>query len=382
MSPPSPSQLERIYHCPLSEALPHVQETSEDGAAGSAVHSFLEDVLNNGESEALQRATDDVREMWCKIDKSKLPPLSRNHFTAETSFAHNPSSGVSRSLGSGLSRNARDAMLAPGEMAGTLDLVGCYGTSVVVIDWKTRYDERVADLERNWQLRTYALMAARAMGLTSARIMVFWVMDDGEVWPSEATMDALDLSSHEGSLRELLTVRGAAIKAKPEDRPQPQVGPWCKYCPAMRSCPAQVATLSALMRGQGVELSALTPEAVAAAWPKVKAAKKLLEGLEKTLKQFATQTPVDMGEGYVLGARERRVESINPERALPAFVEVFGVHGRDALHECVEVRTSITKKRLEEVCGKENKEAIYAALERNGAIRTRVEQRVEEFKRK
>ena len=97
--------------------------------------------------------------------------------------------------------------------------------------------------------------------------------------------------------------------------PPLHVGEWCRHCPSLTACPAQVSLVRALA-GEPDELvrsfaEALTPERAAAAYGKLKAIRSLVERLEAAMESYAAQQPIDLGDGRVFGAQETKRDSLD-----------------------------------------------------------------------
>ena len=75
--------------------------------------------------------------------------------------AYDVAARTGRIIGEGGARGY--GALAPYEIAGSIDVLGVVGDTVVVIDWKTGA-ALVDPASRNWQLHGYALAACRALG--------------------------------------------------------------------------------------------------------------------------------------------------------------------------------------------------------------------------
>jgi hypothetical protein len=355
MSLPGPSSLGRVAACPTSEALPHARSSNLFTKRGDVVHKFLADCAQVGRDVALLSADPEHVDALEIIPFDRLPPLEAHRYAVEVSFALNIATGDARELGRELERDAARAMAKPGEMVGTADLVGLTVESVVIHDWKSGRGH-VDRADVNWQTKTYALAAARTYGRDRAIGSIIRVLDDGTVWYDYFDMDALDLDAHEAALRALMAERDRVLALAPEDRPALHEGEHCRYCPALRFCPAKQVLLQAVVADDkplSLEVVELTPERAAAAWAKLQRAEQLIELLKATVKDFARQTPVPTGDGFVLEEIEESKETIVPGRAVHALVKHFGDQmGGVVYGESVEQKTTLTKTKLKAALSK------------------------------
>ena len=148
---------------------------------------------------------------------------------AERAFAYDPTTDVGREL---TRREHRDYSEAkPGEVCGTADLLAVDGDTVVCYDWKTSAGgapepEGGATAQLEW----LALMAARAWGHESARIVTLRVTEDGVEEIEGEALDAI-------ALDEIAARIADDLARVPTSEPQP--GDHCRnrYCKAIAVCP-------------------------------------------------------------------------------------------------------------------------------------------------
>lgn len=131
----------------------------------------------------------------------------------------------------------RDYSSGAGRLCGTADLVSIRTgiPAAFVADWKTGDGSGAGP-----QLRTLAVMVARAWGLQSVTVCALEVTAAGVVEVARETLDAFELDAHAGELAE-------HIAAVPTAEPKP--GPHCGelYCPARTTCPAGEAAVAELV---------------------------------------------------------------------------------------------------------------------------------------
>lgn len=161
---------------------------------------------------------------------------------SEVAFAWNPTTDAAVVLGQNIGRNyPKD-----GRLCGAADIV-CVGwedfPGVTVYDIKTGHNiDNVRD-----QMATLGLMAARAYGVESAKLVVVHVQDDGVHIPPPTTMDSFALDAVAATLAE-------QIAKIPTSKPEPGghcVGMYCphrNHCSATREAMEQVVPAGQLVR--------------------------------------------------------------------------------------------------------------------------------------
>lgn len=350
----SPSSLSRAAACIRSEAMPHVHDNTPAARKGTIAHKFLADVLEHGRDLALGMVEDTADIDWLSgIDIDRLPAAEQTAYEPEVALAYDPRTRTARVLGKNLSREEARAKAIDHEVVGIIDVLGQDGIHAIAHDYKTGWGY-VEPVEVNWQLRTYALLAARWLEETAALYSVIRVRDNGSVWFDTGRMDELDLLAHEEALLSLLAqreevrrlTRSGAWRALP-----PLVeGRHCRYCPALPTCPAKVhalRTLGATEADRALTQGPITLEEAATAWQRLKFAQKTLERYEAILRDLARQTPIPLGDGgEVLGEKEVKRESIIPEQARVILERHYGPVGAAVAGEATESKTSITKSAL------------------------------------
>lgn len=342
----SPSQLGRLAACIRSDAMPHAFSGSPFATKGTIAHKYLADVLEHGEERAMNLVEDPEDRDWlAMIDLAALPAFHPMRYAPEVALAYDPRTRTARELGRNLSRDQARALARPGEIVGILDVFGVTEDTAVVGDYKTGYGY-VEPAEANWQLRTYALFAARSRGLPKARHSIIRTRDNGRTWFDSADMDELDMMAHEEEFLSLLErrekVRALAREGKWAELPPFNIGKQCRYCPALWACPAQGGVIARYLGGSRT----ITPEQAAEAWRELQVASKAIELRLAILKDMARQQPIPLEDGHILGERQVPREAVVPERAMDALVELWGDVGRVVYGESAETETSLTKAAL------------------------------------
>ncbi len=349
----SPSSLGRAAACARSEAMPHVHDSSPAARKGTVAHKFLADCLEHGRELALGMAADPEDIDWLSgIDVERLPAFDPKGYEPEVAIAYHPVTSKARVLGKNLSRAEARALAADDELVGIIDVLGTTADAAVAHDYKTGWGY-VDPAESNWQLRTYALFAARLLGKTEAIYAVIRVRDNGDVWFDTAHMDELDLITHEQAVLDLLTtrerVRSDTKLGRWEALPPLVEGRHCRYCPALHACPAKVNAIRVIgtpMEDTSLAQGPISAEAKRVAWVKVKAARKVLDRYEAILRDLARQEPIQLGDGEVLGEKLGIREAIVPDRAKVALEKQFGPIGAAVVGDAAETKTTLTKKAL------------------------------------
>jgi hypothetical protein len=346
----TPSALERIDACVVSETYPHVGEINPYAMHGTIVHEFLRACNAIGREAALLEAPIEHVEALEQIDLDALP-VDPKSYAAEVAFAYNVETGEGRELGRALSREAAKAKCRPGEMPGVADVVGLTSNGGVVLpDYKTGWGH-VSPAEVNWQVKTYALMAARAYGAEHASVQIIRVLDNGRIWSSKLEMDALDLEDHALELRKLMSRRARVLQLAAEGRrdelPNAVLGVHCRYCPAFRFCPAQLMALVGLRSPIVGESGEMTSEKVAEAWVALEQVERQLKTRKATLEQFALQTPVALPSGKILGRCKSTKETLLADRAQPILESLYGQElGLAVARDSIDLSPSMTKSSL------------------------------------
>lgn len=324
------SAVPRLLVCPGSHSLPHADYRTVHAVAGTARHEDMEAAIAVG-------------------DTSMLPPEllpAGAQLTTEAAFALDLSTGEARALGH---INRKYEGLAPFEIVGTADLVIHAPGFLAVVDYK-RYEE-VDPADRNAQLATYGLMAARAAGVDE--VVVAIVYTDAPRRPSIAMLDAFDLSIHFSRLREL---HGRVHKERSFARSK-----HCKYCPGFLACPEQKALMIDADRSIPLRIETAIPfndDADAAdAFDLLERIKTLAKRIEAALYARAAERPFQLSDGREFGTRTvKGRESVDADVAYRAIREV---HGQEIADKAVERKTS--KAAIERAVGKQGVTLVRAA---------------------
>lgn len=307
----SMSSLSRGLSCgwELHPTAEHAEpEPSDDADFGSAVHEVClgADGLANltaicakyGQTEAEVLA-------YARPVLKKLSELPSPAF--EVALAWNPTTGRSRMLGQYLNRAY--GLLEPSEIPGTADLWYMDGETLVVADLKTGHANYVPKPAENAQLLALASALAAAGHFGPVRLEL-WFARPGGVWVVEDTVGSIELVLFADKLVKHL----AAAKA---GHVSPRPGDHCKYCPARRgNCPAALAVAQGIVGVDKFSFSESILSQAHAEWlvDRLSLAKKLCEGVEKALKQYADEHDgIVCSDGKVWKAVTAKRTSLNKD---------------------------------------------------------------------
>lgn len=210
---------------PFRESTLWVEEQGRSAINGDRFHKAIAPVVEGGKrapetGRTLKWLEERMAHAMAWVDANRAPS-----WRAEVAYAYDPQAGTGRILGYDIGRRYDEHGKLPHEIAGSADIAGMEGETVVVFDWKT--GRSISDSV--WfQMEWLCLMAARATGAWHARAVVLHATDYGIV-PSERTYDDVALAR----VAEQLRIDVSAI----EDA-WPVAGSWCdaQYCPARAGC--------------------------------------------------------------------------------------------------------------------------------------------------
>lgn len=318
------SGLERALACPPSTVLPQVGSVTPDATRGHALHDFVAEVATGVVPyAALQKLPEELHPAAAAIDFTHVPG-GVTGYAAEVAFLYDVRADTARELGRGLGR--KYPAHAGHEVPGTADLVGLTEDAVVVWDWKFGWG-CVTKAAQNRQLAGYALAAARAYGRRRAFVGLLRQPEGASPWFDWAELDELDLDATAAELRGLLAdAEREAGKLAAGEALRTTVGPHCRYCPALRVCPAQATLAVALANPsawqQGLPLE-LTLETAALALERIRAARAVLDKVEESIDALARQTPIPLGDGEVYGPRPHPTERLDAVNGALVLAKAF-----------------------------------------------------------
>lgn len=323
----SASALLRVAKCPGSEALPHVEVSTEWTEAGTERHAQLEaDVLARGVAALPAR----VRELL--PEGCGLMPEQVVYYDTATGKAR---VGVV---------DGRTYEPTPTEIPGRIDLVALMRGRAVVCDWKGR--RSIGRPSQSPQLLFYALCVARLFGLDEVTLAVAYIGDGVEEAPcSIETVDALDLDAFASRLPAALA---AVEEQRRRDVPDVQQGEWCGHCPARQHCPANVALARRVISGDAPmswrQMLPLDAERAAHLRVQIDTARKLLTDLDDAVKACVVAEPdqrIKLANGNWYGQRVSHVEEVNGLAARGVITRMLSAEHADAATEFSTTKKSI-----------------------------------------
>jgi hypothetical protein len=271
------SALPRLLSCPASAVLPSADIHNPWADAGTEAHEDLAELSADHEYASI------------------IPPGARS----EVRVAYDVVTRQGRILGEGGGRDYGAAR--ENEIAGSIDVLGADGDSVVVIDWKTGFRD-VDPARRNWQLWGYALAACRALGLESAIVRVVYTQSR---FVDEHAIDPFELAEFADRLEHLhgvvATLRAAHARGEPLRTVE---GSWCRHCGCKAQCPSKVGLLTRFLGGGGASITGLelTPAGAAEAYRQIVRVEQIVGDAKRRLNTYVDDHgPIDLGDGVHYG---------------------------------------------------------------------------------
>lgn len=344
---PSISGLERASICPTSQVLPHTERKRAGiwAARGNILHPFLADVPNIGRDAALERVPSQFREACAVIDTNFLETMREGAFAQEVAFGLDIYREGARELGRGLSRLEAYRLARPGELTGTVDVVGVTDDAVVVYDYKTGYTYFDV-IERNWQLLGYAIAACLAYDRGHAYLAIIRVPEHGEPYFLRGEVSFEGLQSGLAALRELNERIGEMRMLQLAGERLPLVtGEHCKYCPAVASCPAIAKLQRRFTSPKGWRLPALGTGSDALYVEALRRGEFALAQLREKLEAYAHRNPIDLGNGVHWGPRRYSKDKVDVKRARPILEALMDAEAADV---CIKTSETFTKDGLDD----------------------------------
>lgn len=331
----------RLLQCSGHARLAWVRETSEAATEGTRLHAIMETMRGQLEmtdaviGERFTRLAWDVLEVDMARDVGQIAEVD-----TERAYVLDTEARTGRIVQ--LTGAREYGPLRWHEIAGTADAVLRVvphepGRDLhVIVDWKFGMEPVAADTA---QLRTLAaahmlamddqmtlegvLVAIVQVNEASAKLRTHWWTRDDLMAHVELLGEALN-EVHEGSI----TL---------------QRGPECRYCPAANSCPAQLASLSALVAPGGA--GPITPARAGEIWAELRQAKKRLEAIEDACKALASE-----GDGLPLPGGKRltvvqRSRTSMDAKQLEAIARGHGASDEE-IATCAKVSTYTTTQEV------------------------------------
>lgn len=276
---PSASAIGRALECPASSVLPATQVHREDSARGTSIHRFAR---LGARGVPIEEAIRHVAPKWqatCwSLDwQTLLGGITQ--LRSENAFAIDVLTQQVRFLGEDSGRDY--SSLGPTEYAGTEDIGGIdYDGMPVTDDLKTGW-QPVTPCAENSQVKFHALRIHLETGADRVRGRISYLREDGGVRPDVHIFTRIELEDFLDELVDLIPrIEAARAQLAAGSMPATSSGPWCRFCPAVSTCPSKTALARALGGDSDVvlrELRAMTKEQQGAAYVKAKEIQRLLE---------------------------------------------------------------------------------------------------------
>lgn len=414
------SKLHLAAVCPGSATLPTLDYTVPGQGLGKAIHEWIQwevdaDATHSVEDLASQRSLgdDDAGRLAFIAEHLRLP-VPRGAF-AETSLAIFPDGSVCRVEGGAghypevgqvvsgqldLVWSEPTALTLPVDEHGHLTLeqgiMVPRGSALWIADVKTGDEENVPPIDRNWQLRGGALLAARWTGATKVIPAIVYVnaaecaqaVRKGRVyegrWEVGATLDAAALDAIEQELWALPAVKAklvelggrdgstisrgpsnsglgwhargpdeqteqqARAKSGDSDRQTFTIGPHCTHCAARGACHA-LATQALMLLGadaptvaQGVTIA---PESAAHLAGIVPVLRSMADSIETAVRAHASANNgrIQLADGREYGPH---LETVTSYRTTETFEALADVVGEEKANEAFEATAASVKRAL------------------------------------
>lgn len=319
------SAVTRLLNCPSSAVLAKAEAHNEWADKGTDEHDEL----------AHQTMTNTH-----PPERAVLVPANPR---VEVKLAYDVVNRTARVLGSG-SADRNYGARGPFEIFMQLDVVGDDGDRVVVIDWKTGFND-VEPAVTNGQLWTGALAACRAFGKDAAIIRIVYTNQKNRC--DEHELDALDLAEFAGKLERLhVTVAERQAAKQRGEILDTKEGSWCKHCAVKMAgvCPSKNALLVQLA-SKGLAIvgdATMTRDRAASACEEVLRAEQLVKDARKRLETYVDENgAIDLGGGRMFGRYIRSGnERLDGAVAVQAIYEIVGESAKEFEGVAIERRTS------------------------------------------
>lgn len=393
------SKIELADTCLGSVVHEHVGGSTIFSEIGTAKHRFLFDTLNFGREEALKLVEKKNLEACELLDTSKLPAAQRGRWAGEVAFALDVETGCARELGRNLERRYDEAGLQPTEIAGTIDLMGMTEDSegIAAVDYKCGW-ARVTRGQENLQLLFAAVCATEVYGRSRAVGAILYPGDDGEdPYFDTGEWDAFDLVD---AKERIIAIGRAALEAErlfrdgdPKTgevkKPRLVVGRHCRYCPALSTCPAQGALVRRFMAtpeetGHDLKRQLADNDTAALVYRRIIAVEQAISQMKTIIYARASQSPIALGNGRVLGRVESRREELKPEIVFDVVEEMFGPGSGKIACEIEASKASVKRlaaalKRKEGGTISKREAAVLDAVRARGGVIVSVTKTVKEY---
>lgn len=384
----SASTISRSKKCVASAVLPRIESDGVEADAGRVGHRFLELVPRIGRDAALEQVSDpEVRSTCEKLRLEELP--LKPPYRQEVAFAYDALTGKAWEIGESVDpKHVRDG-LQEWQFPGIADVFGKIADVVEVFDWKFGFNQTVntEPAAENEQMRTLALMAARATGAKRARVGLYYLPNHK---PEVHEFDAFDLAAIAAEIRDLYeAAKGAEAAHRKGATLNVRVGLHCTHCKSLPHCPSTqalatqlVATPEIIERDTKLLLTAQNAPLAYERWRQMKA---VTDAVGNSLTAWARENPIGTSKGTVYGPVSQSREHVNGNIAFKVIREL---HGDEVAGNSVEIATSkaaierAVKPTVEKGGCASAMRRILQAVEAEGGITTTTTEQIREYRPK
>ena len=325
------SGIDRLMKCDAAGVLPRSGSESPWSAFGTVMHKFLADCATVGREAALANVPPEHFDACDGIDLEKLPASRPEAYAAEVGFSYDPDTNTAVELGRGMSHEdvvKASADLDPRFIVGVADVVGLTDDAVVIADYKSGWHD-YGDLKGWWQGLFYALCACLVYKREKAVVLLIRVKEDGNSYFASIEIGPMELDGVAQGLLELADrVELNRMRVQAEEHVAPYEGSHCKWCPSFAYCGAKSNLATALAQPEAWSAGVIGPQLsisnAALVYERLVAAKAVIEHIESSLREFATDVAVPLPDGYVYGSKQHSETVIDPDAAIPVLTARFG----------------------------------------------------------
>lgn len=373
----SASQLQRADVCPASMVMPWVKSNTPNVAAerGNIIHKFLEDSINIGRDKALEAVQDSEYLHTCENINLNSILEDTNLIQTEIGYKYNILTDVCIKIENYRAVNPNEitytskqgTTLSP-EITGITDLVltnpsGDY----TILDYKTGWIP--VSVLNNIQLSFFAVCIKKLYNPKNITIGIVTVAEDGNLYVEKQKLNEEYLEKMLVRLKNIYAnVVSTKIDVENNIKPSVVTGEHCKYCPAMQSCPAYNSLALAMSDAANMDtlfnINSLTIDQIGVVWERVKQAQKVIEDVQKSIRERATREQIPLPNGKMLRIQQVPKESIRVTVAEPILIEELG---EELAGQVIE--KTITKTKLQNTLKDKSKfDALVDKLRMKGAV--------------
>lgn len=372
------SQIGRFLTCSASSVLPSVKSNESNEAAfrGNVIHKFLEDYIHIGREKALETILDPEYKLTCESINMDSILQGNRIIQTEIGFKYNIENKTAVRI-----QNYRDienkhtVELVYNELGISKEITGIADLIIIsddgeytILDYKTGF-ERVSAIN-NPQLSFFAMCIHLINKPVKITVGIVTISEDGnfKIETQELNEDYINKFQKkiENSFYNLAETKKIVDAGK---NPDVITSDYCKYCPAINSCPAYNNLALSMSTTDNLEnlfnINSLSNEQIGIVWEKIKQAQKIIEIVEKNIKDLVKKQPIVLPNGKLLAQFEQTKEYIDAEKAEKILIEELG---EEITNQILEKKITKTKLRTL-VDDKKRFDEIIKELSKKGAIR-------------